>query len=116
MESKSQLLAPGTSKQNGTSERRNRTLLDMVRSMSSLFLRYAVETIVYILNNVPSKSVSETPFELWRRCKLTLSHIRIWGCLAHVLVTNLKKLEPRSRLCKFVGYSKETRGDIFFDP
>ena len=31
----SQLTAPGTPQQNGVSERRNRTLLDMVRSMMS---------------------------------------------------------------------------------
>ncbi|KAA0062145.1 gag/pol protein [Cucumis melo var. makuwa] len=66
----SQLSAPGTPQQNGVSKRRNRTLLDMVRSMMSYaqlpssFWGYAVETAVHILNNVPSKSVSETPFEL----------------------------------------------------
>ncbi|KAA0058368.1 gag/pol protein [Cucumis melo var. makuwa] len=116
------LLTPGTPQQNGVSERRNRTLLDMVRSMMSYaqfpssFWGYAVETAVHILNNVPSKSVSETPFELRRGRKPSLSHFRIWGCPAHVLVTNPKKLEPRSRLCQFVGYPKETRGGLFFDP
>ncbi|KAA0058244.1 gag/pol protein [Cucumis melo var. makuwa] len=118
----SQLSTPGTPQQNGVSERRNRTLLDMVRSMmsyaqlSSSFWGYAVETAVHILNNVPSKSVSETPFKLWRGRKPSLSQFRVWGCPAHVLVTNPKKLEPRSRLCQFVGYPKETRGGIFFDP
>ncbi|KAA0049626.1 gag/pol protein [Cucumis melo var. makuwa] len=117
----SQLSAPGTPQQNGVSERRNRTLLDMVHSMMSYaqlpssFWGYAVETAVHILNNVPSKSVSKIPFELWRGRKPSLSHFRIWGCPAHVLVTNPKKLEPRSRLCQFVGYPKETRGDLFFD-
>ncbi|TYK03188.1 gag/pol protein [Cucumis melo var. makuwa] len=33
-----------------------------------------------------------------------------------MLVTNPKKLEPRSRLCQFVGCLKETRGGLFFDP
>jgi len=33
-----------------------------------------------------------------------------------VLTTNSKKLEPRSRVCLFVGYSKETRGGLFYDP
>ncbi|KAA0067449.1 gag/pol protein [Cucumis melo var. makuwa] len=67
---KSQLSVPGTPQQNGVSERRNRTLLDMVHSMMSYaqlpssFWGYVVETAVHILNNVPSKSVSETPFEL----------------------------------------------------
>ena len=60
----SQLSAPGIPQQNGVSERRNRTLLDMVRSMMSfiqlpdLFWGYVVETAAYILNMVPSKSVS----------------------------------------------------------
>ncbi|KAA0049830.1 gag/pol protein [Cucumis melo var. makuwa] len=118
----SQLSASGTPQQNGVSERRNRTLLDMVRLMMSyaqlpsLFWGYAIETAVHIFNNVPSKSVSKTPFELWRGRKPSLSHFRIWGCPALVFVTNLKKLEPRSRLCQFVGYPKETRGGQFFDP
>ncbi|KAL4035917.1 hypothetical protein IC575_004627 [Cucumis melo] len=68
------------------------------------------------LEQCSSKSVSEIPFELWRERKPSLSHFRIWGCPAHVLVTNPKKLEPRSRLCQFVGYPKETRGGLFFDP
>ena len=51
----SQFSAPGTPQQNGVVERRNRTLLDMVRSMMSLstlplsFWGYALETSAYIL-------------------------------------------------------------------
>ncbi|KAL0561491.1 hypothetical protein IC582_001919 [Cucumis melo] len=118
----SQLSAPGTPQQNGVSERRNRTLLDMVRSMMSYahlpnsFWGYAVQTAVYILNCVPSKSVSETPLKLWYGRKGSLRHFRIWGCPAHVLENNPKKLEPRSKLCLFVGYPKGTRGGYFYDP
>ncbi|KAA0025345.1 gag/pol protein [Cucumis melo var. makuwa] len=67
-----QFSAPNTPQQNGVSERRNPILLDMVRSMMSFaqlldsFWGYALETAVYILNNVPSTSVSETPYELWK--------------------------------------------------
>jgi hypothetical protein len=80
------------------------------------FWGHAVITAVYILNHVPSKSVSKTPFELWRGCKASLRHFRIWGCPAHVLEANPKKLEPRSKVCLFVGYPKETRGGYFYDP
>ncbi|KAL0533177.1 hypothetical protein IC582_030392 [Cucumis melo] len=79
----SQLSAPSTPQQNGVSERRNRTLLDMVRSMMSFaqlsdsFWGYALETTIYILNNVPSKNVSETPYELWKWRKGSLLHFRI---------------------------------------
>ena len=57
--------------QNGVTERRNRTLMDMVRSMvsnSSLPVNLwmeALKTAVHILNRVPSKSVPKTPYELW---------------------------------------------------
>ena len=56
----SQLTPPGTPQRNGVSERRNRTLLDMVRSMMSLtdlplsFWGYALETATFTLNRAPS--------------------------------------------------------------
>ncbi|KAL4367182.1 hypothetical protein GQ457_05G023760 [Hibiscus cannabinus] len=62
----SQLTPPGTPQWNGVSERRNRTLLDMVRSMMShtdlptSFWGYALETTALTLNHVPSKSVQKT--------------------------------------------------------
>ena len=66
----SQLTPPGTPQRNGVSECRNRTLLDMVRSMMSLtdlplsFWGYALETTVFTLTRAPSKSVEMTPYEL----------------------------------------------------
>ena len=66
-----QLTPPGTPHRNGVSERRNRTLLDMVRSMMSLtdlpllFWGYALEMDAFTLNRAPSKSVETTPYELW---------------------------------------------------
>ncbi|KAK8593638.1 hypothetical protein V6N12_045714 [Hibiscus sabdariffa] len=66
----SQLTPPGTPQWNGVSERRNRTLLDMVRSMMShsdlpiSFWGHALETAAFTLNRVPSKSVQKTPYEI----------------------------------------------------
>ncbi|KAK8557572.1 hypothetical protein V6N12_009801 [Hibiscus sabdariffa] len=86
----SQLTPPGTPQWNGVSERRNRTLLDMVRSMMShtdlptSFWGYALETAAFTLNRVPSKSMST-------------------------------KLEPKSEKCTFVGYPKETKGYYFYN-
>ena len=114
----SQFSAPGTLKQNGVAKRRNQTLLDMVRSMMSLstlplsFWRYALETITYILNMVPSKSVSKTP--MWTGRKLILSHICICDCPAYVLKQSSDKLDAKSELCWFVGYPKGTRGYYFY--
>ena len=75
-----------------------------------------MQTAVYILNCVPSKSVFETPLKLWNGRKDSLLHFRTWGCPAHVLETNPKKLKSRSKLCLFVGYPKRTRGGYFYNP
>ena len=118
----SQTAAPRTPQQNGVAERRNRTLLGMMRSMMSYselhtyLWGYALETATYVLNLVPSKSVPKTPREMWIGRKPGLSHIRIWGCPAHVLKGNPDKLEARSKLVYFIGYPKGTKGYQFYDP
>ncbi|KAK8509417.1 hypothetical protein V6N12_018676 [Hibiscus sabdariffa] len=98
----SQLTPPGTPQWNGVSERRNRTLLDMVRSMMShsdlsiSFWGHALETAVFILNRVPSKSVQKTPHEMWTGKRPTMSFMKIWGCKAYVKHQMSTKLEPKS--------------------
>ena len=88
-------------------------------SYSSLpisFWGYAIETAMYLLNLVPSKTVPKTPTELWKGRKPSLSHIRIWGAPAHVLRKDPNKLESRTEVCMFVGYPKGTRGGLFYSP
>ena len=106
---------------NGVVERRNLTLLDMVRSMMGnenlpkSFKGYALETIVYILNKVTSKLVDVTPYEIWSNKKPYLSHVKVWGCLAYVKRILLDKLKVKSSKCLFVGYPKETMGYQFYN-
>nr|GEW51044.1 hypothetical protein [Tanacetum cinerariifolium] len=94
---------PYTPQHNGVSKRRNRTLLDMVRSMLSQttlqksFWDYALETAARFLNMVPTKK----------------------GCEALVKRNNLTKpdkLKPRSVKCIFIGYPKETIRYYFYYP
>ena len=69
---------PGSPDQNGVAERRNLTLVDMVRSMLSnsnlpkFLWTNALKTVVFILNRVPTKVVPMTPFELWKNWKPSL--------------------------------------------
>nr|GEU86014.1 retrotransposon protein, putative, Ty1-copia subclass [Tanacetum cinerariifolium] len=62
-----------TPQHNGVSERRNHTLLNMVRSMMNLttlslsFWDYARESVARILNMVLAKKVDKTPYELCGR-------------------------------------------------
>ncbi|GKE46925.1 retrotransposon protein, putative, ty1-copia subclass, partial [Tanacetum coccineum] len=116
---------PYTPQNNGVFERRNRTLLDMVRSMMSQttlpesFWDYALETAACILNMVPTKMVDKTPYEIWHGQAPKLSYLKVWGCKALVksdTLTKPDKLDPRSFRCIFVGYLKETMGYSFYNP
>ncbi|KAG7564986.1 Integrase catalytic core [Arabidopsis suecica] len=119
-----QYTMPGTPQQNGVAERRNRTLMDMVRSMlsnSSLPLSlwiYALKTATYVLNRVPSKAVPKTPFELWTGRKPSLRHLRVWGCPAEVKSYNPheKKLDSRTVSGFFIGYPEKSKGYTFYCP
>ena len=94
--------------------------MDMVRSMMSLvdlpksFWGYALETAVYALNRVPSKSVDVTPYEIWCNKKPILSHMKVWGCPAYVKRIMSDKLDAKSDKCLFVGYPKELQGYYFY--
>ncbi|KAK8569060.1 hypothetical protein V6N12_007592 [Hibiscus sabdariffa] len=120
-EFKKELTPPGTPQWNEVSERRNRTLLDMVRSMMShtdlptSFWGYALETAAFTLNRVPSKSVQKTPHEMWTGRHPNMSFMRVWGCQAYVKHQMSTKLEHKSQKCTFVGYPKETKGYYFYN-
>ena len=94
----------------------------MVRSMMSYsalpstFWGYALFTVCYLFNNIPSKSVPKTPHELWTGKRTTLNHIRIRGCFSHVLDKELNKLDSRSEVCMFVGYPREMKVGYFYKP
>ena len=118
---------PGSLDQNGVAERRNRTLLDMVRNMLSMLSSSklskplwtkALKTVVYILNRVPTNAVFKTPFELWKGWKPSLRHIRVWGCPSEVRIYNPQenKLDPRTISGYFVGYDERSKGYKFYCP
>ena len=115
---------PGSPDQNGVAERRNRTLVDMVRSMLSnsnlpqFLWTDALKTAVYILNRVPTKAVPKTPFEIWKGWKPSLRHMSVWGCPSEVRIYNPheKKLDPRTLSGFFIGYAKTSNGYRFYCP
>ncbi|RVW22816.1 Retrovirus-related Pol polyprotein from transposon TNT 1-94 [Vitis vinifera] len=119
-----QYTMPGTPQQNGVAERRNRTLMEMVRSMMSYssvpisLWGEALKTAMYILNRVPSKAVPKTPFELWTGRKPSLRHIHIWGCPAEARIYNPheKKLDSRTVSGYFIGYPDKSKGYRFYCP
>ena len=97
--------------------------MDMVRSMLSnsnlpKSWMYALKTVVYLLNRVPSRSVPKTPFQLWTGRKPSLRHLHAWGCLAEVRLYNPheKKLDFRTISGYFIGYPEKYKGYSFYCP
>ena len=104
--------------------RQNRTLKDMVRSIithSTLpksLQGEALKTAAQLLNKVPTKATTKTPYELWTGKKPSSKHLHIWGCpvKARPYKPNEKKLDSRTISYYFIGYSKQSRGYKFYDP
>ena len=120
-----QLTVPRTPQQNGVAERKNRTILEMARSMLKSkklpkeFWAEAVACAVYISNRSPTKSVLEkTPQEAWSGRKPGVSHLRVFGSIAHAHVPDEKrsKLDDKSEKYIFIGYDANSKGYKLYNP
>lgn len=114
-----QLTVVYTPQQNGVAERKNRTIVEMAKSMlhekgmTDEFWGEAVYTAVYLLNRCPTKAVEEkTPFEAWSGRRPSVNHFKVFGsvCYAYVPKETRHKLDDKSEKCIFVGYSTQSKG------
>jgi len=117
-----QLTIPATLQQNDMAERTNRTLLDIVRSMMAhanlpiSFWGDVLLMVAYILNHVPSKSISTTLYELWHSRKPSLEHLRPWGSTGYVHSPTRKhgKLRPKATKLVFIRYPEYSKGYVMY--
>lgn len=119
-----QLTVAYNPQQNGVSERKNRTIMEMARSMlmakglPKKFWAKAVNTTVYLLNRCPTKAVKNlTPIEAWSAIKPTAEHLKVFGriCYMHILEQKRHKLEEKSAKGVFLGYSSQSKGYRVFN-
>nr|GEV31655.1 reverse transcriptase domain-containing protein [Tanacetum cinerariifolium] len=63
-----------------------------------------------LLNKIPRKKKEETPYELSMGRKPSYKYLRVWGCLAKVVMSTPKaqKIRPKSVDCIFIGYAKNS--------
>ncbi|KAL5850211.1 hypothetical protein ACOSQ4_008224 [Xanthoceras sorbifolium] len=121
---------PETPQQNGVSERKNRHILEVARSLlftsnvPKFFWGEAVLTTTYLINRLPSRVLNfDTPCHvLLKRFPHTrlISHlsIKVFGCTAFVQLTQIhrSKLDLKSIKCLFVGYSPTQKGYKCYSP
>ncbi|KAL0279419.1 UNVERIFIED_CONTAM: hypothetical protein PYX00_000983 [Menopon gallinae] len=110
--------------QNGISERKNRTLLDMARclliqaGMKPSFWAEAVNTANYIRNRCPTSAQNSSPYEILFGKQPYLGHMKEFGCDVFVKnnAPNKDKFQPRAQKMIFVGYSLQSKGYRVYDP
>ena len=114
-----QLTTPYTSQQNSVLERKNRTVMKMARcflfekKMPSNFWVEVVNTFVYLLNRLPTKSLkNKTPYEAWYIVKSSVNHLKIFGstCYYHVPEPKRSKLDNKAQKGILIGYGTSTKG------
>uniref|UniRef100_A0A251S6V1 Putative zinc finger, CCHC-type, Ribonuclease H-like domain, GAG-pre-integrase domain protein n=1 Tax=Helianthus annuus TaxID=4232 RepID=A0A251S6V1_HELAN len=120
-----QLTTSYTPQQNGVAERKNRTLMELSRSMMkmkelpNMYWAEAVSCATYLLNRTITKSVPElTPQEVWSGRKPNVDHLRIFGCIAYVHIPkqNRTKLDVKTERVIFVGYSEHSKAYKLYNP
>ena len=84
--------------------------------LPKLFWKYVLNTAIYTLNRVPSKSISSTPYEIWCGRKPSLSHLRISESYTYVKCNESYKLKARFDKCNFMRYPKKTKGYFIYNP
>jgi len=116
---------PHTSQQNGRAERKHRHILGFVRaallsaSCPEIFWGEATLNVVYTINRLPTLVLKNfSPFEKLFGKSPEYSILNPFGCACFVLLRPYEhtKLEPRARLCCFLGYGTEHKGYRCWDP
>jgi transposase InsO family protein len=120
-----QLTVPGTPEQNGVAERANRTHEERAKAMlsgagmSKHFWAAAIAASVYVGNRSGTRTLQDvTPYEALYGRKPTVSHFRVFGCVAytHIPSDKRRKLDLTAEIYRFIGYSETTKGWLLWLP
>nr|GEX35846.1 hypothetical protein [Tanacetum cinerariifolium] len=113
-----------TPQQNGVAKRRNRTLIEVARTMLAdaklpvTFWAEAVNTACYVQNRVlVNKSQNKTPYKLFNGRTHVIAFFKPSGC--HVMILNtldhLGKFEAKGDEGYFIGYSMSSKAFRVFN-
>ena len=107
---------PYSLESNGVAERNNRTLKEMMNSLlvsasaPSNMWGEAILFACHLQNRISYKKIDKTPYELWKGHEPNFKYLKVWGCLAKVMLPNPKKRKIRSKTsdCMFIGYASNS--------
>ncbi|CAL9017645.1 unnamed protein product [Prunus brigantina] len=124
-----QTTTPFTPQQNGVSERKNRQLLEVARSLMldmsvpHHLWGHAVLSAAYLINRTPSRVLDfKTPHDVFgdHVSPVSVSKLppKVFGCVAyvHVYSHQRSKLDPCALRCVFIGYSSTQKGYKCYHP
>ncbi|KAK1641683.1 hypothetical protein QYE76_059488 [Lolium multiflorum] len=121
---KHEFSAPYTPRQNGVVERKNRTIIEMARTMLSEFKSphnfwgEAISTAVHYSNRLFLHPLhNKTPYELLIGNKPNVMYILVFGCQCLVKDNKgkLGKFETRTIECTFVGYVENSHAYRYYN-
>jgi transposase InsO family protein len=121
---KHEFSSPYTPQQNGVVERKNRTLLDMARTMldeyktSNRFWAEAINTVCYSINWLYlHRILKKTSYELFTGKKHNVSYFRVFGSKCFILVKRGRKSKfaPKAVEGFLLGYDSNTRAYRVFN-
>ena len=121
---KHEFSAPYTPQQNGVVERKNRTLIDMARTMlgefktPECFWTEAVNTACHAINRVYlHRLLKKTSYELLTGNKPNVSYFRVFGSKCYILVKKGRnsKFAPKAVEGFLLGYDSNTKAYRVFN-
>ena len=120
-----QFSAPRTSQQNRVAERKNRTLIEIAKTMlcdnnlPKYFWAEAVNTACYISNRVFIRPIlKKTPYELWKDKRPNISYFHPFGTKCYILNNGndqIAKFDAKSDEGVFHGYSLNSKAYRIFN-
>lgn len=113
-----------TPEQNGVIERRVGLIKEAAASMMGqatlpdALWAESIHAAVHVLNRLYSRALGDVPYRRWFGDKPSLDHIRVYGCVAYVMVPRHKQqsLKPKSMKGIFIGYPSDEKGWNIYIP
>jgi hypothetical protein len=122
---KRELTIPYNPQQNDVAERKNRTIMEAVKTMihdqdlPMCLWAEATMIAVYVQNRLSHSALGfKTLEEMFTRKKPEVGHLKVFGCLVFILISKEKrnKLEPSGKKGIFVGYCEVSKAFRIYIP